>query len=140
VTRPGEHSNPIPTPANIAPLVDALGVGMAARFLIRFGGTELKLPMHSFNRNSAVLELVGPDRAQRLIENAHLVPRRIPLANEWVAKQLLLRGRGTNEIARLLRITDQTVREYRAHIAQHLPAVAVRTRLPDPYQPDLFDQ
>jgi len=46
------------------------------------------------------------------VKAGHLLQRRVPLANPWVAACLHVQGLATNEIARKLRITDVTVRRY----------------------------
>lgn len=98
-------------PAQVAPYVEALGVELAIRFLLEFGGAELYLSEDPKGR-SRLEALVGYDRAKALGTLAHVLPRRVPLAKRWLAHCLDARGESTAEIARTLRVSDTTVRAY----------------------------
>lgn len=52
------------------------------------------------------------EAAQRLADCAHLLPRRVPLGNQWLARALAAKGATTAEIAQRLRCSDVTVRGY----------------------------
>ncbi len=62
------------------------------------------------------MRLVGTDKAKELARAAHLLQRRIPLGNAWVAACLHHQGPNHDQsitaIARKPRITDVTVRRY----------------------------
>ena len=96
-------------PAHVEPFVAALGPALTIRFLIAFGGAELHIADRPRAR-SAWAAFVGPEAAQRLADRAHLLPRRVPLGNPWLARCLAAEGHPTAEIARRLRASDTAVR------------------------------
>jgi len=98
-------------PAQVAPFVDILGPELTLQLLLRFGGAELYIPQNPTGR-SRLETLIGRDKIKALAQSDHLLRRRVPLANPWVAACLHFQGIATNEIARKLRITDVTVRRY----------------------------
>ena len=100
-----------PPPAHVAPFVAALGPALAVEFLLRFGGGELHIADRPRAR-SAWAAFVGPEAAQRLADRAHLLPRRVPLANRWLNHRLAAEGHTTAEIARRPRCSDVAVRGY----------------------------
>lgn len=105
-------ARPFPKPpAQVAPYVDILGPELTVQLLLTFGGAELYIP-HSPQGRSRIETLVGRDKVKALVKADHLLQRRVPLANPWVAACLHFQGLATNEIARKLRITDVTVRKY----------------------------
>jgi hypothetical protein len=97
-------------PAQVAPFVEALGADLAVSFLMTFGGTEIA--WSNKPRHAAHVVMVGPERAAALATQAHRLPRRVPLANRWLAKMLDWQGVPANMIAGRLRLTDVTVRRY----------------------------
>ncbi|MGY6410649.1 MAG: helix-turn-helix domain-containing protein [Alkalilacustris sp.] len=97
-----------PAPAHVAPFVAALGPALAVEFLLRFGGAELHIAVWPRAR-SAWAAFVGPEAAQRLADRAHLLPRRVPLGNPWLARCLAAEDHPTAEIARRLRASDTAV-------------------------------
>ena len=105
-------ARPIPKPpAQIAPYVDILGSELTVLFLLSFGGAELYIPQSPKGR-SRIEAMIGCQKVIALANCKHLLQRRVPLANPWVAACLHYQGIATNEIARKLRITDVTVRIY----------------------------
>ena len=105
-------AKPFPKPpAQIAPYVDILGPAMTVQFLLTFGGAELYIPKSPKGR-SRIETMIGRQKVKALANSDHLLQRRVPLANPWVAVCLHYQGIATNEIARKLRITDITVRKY----------------------------
>jgi hypothetical protein len=120
-------------PAQIAPIVDALGVDDAVAFLLAFGGAELYIARSPGSR-SRVVELLGRDKAEALAwaaENAPSWPRRVPLAKQWLAHVLRAKGLPNAEIARRLRVSEETVR-------RHLSTPPSAAPQDDPRQPRLF--
>lgn len=101
-----------PPPAHIEPFVLALGTDLAISFLLRFGGAELYLTT-SPKGKSALAQEYGIEAAVRIAEAAAHLPRRMPLAKEWVAAVWSHRGLPDAEIARRLHVTDVTVRAWR---------------------------
>jgi DNA-binding NtrC family response regulator len=105
-------ARPFPRPpAQVAPYVDILGQELTLQLLLSFGGAELYIP-HSPKGRSRIEALIGRDKVKALAQSDHLLRRRVPLANAWVAACLHFQGMATNEIARKLRVTDVTVRRY----------------------------
>lgn len=98
-------------PAQVAPYVDALGVDDAVAFLLKFGGSEIYIAENPQSR-SRVVKLLGRQKAAALARVSERLPARVPLANRWVAKVLFAKGLPKAEIARRLRTTDKTVREW----------------------------
>lgn len=107
-------SRPIPkVPAQVEVYVDVLGVDLAVEFLLRFGGAELHYATAPTER-SALVSLVGLEKARELGRHAHKLQIRVPLASSWLAACLRQRGWSVAEIARRLRRSDQTIRKYLA--------------------------
>ncbi len=98
-----------PVPANIAPLVDVLGVDGTVRFLLFLGGAELHIARHPRPR-SRLVQVVGAEKAQQLADVSHLLPTRIPVAKPWLAATLHAKGLPVAEIARTLHVSDVSVR------------------------------
>ncbi len=96
-------------PANIEPYVRVLGIDGAVEFLLAFGGAELALGRNPQARG-ALAKLVGRDKAAELAAAAEHLPRRVPLAKQWIARVLKGRGLPNAEIARTLHVSDVTVR------------------------------
>jgi hypothetical protein len=120
-------------PAQIEPIVRALGVDDAVTYLMAFGGAELYLAKTPGAR-SRVVELLGRDKAEALAlaaEDAPYWPRRVPLAKQWLAGVLRAKGLPNAEIARKLRVSEETVRRLLA--AE--PKAALQD---DPRQPRLL--
>lgn len=97
--------------AQVAPYVEALGVDMAVEFLLSFGGAEIYLAVSPKSR-SRVAELVGKEKARKLAAMSDRLQRRVPLANQWIAKVLKSKGLSNADIARRMRTTDVTVRSW----------------------------
>lgn len=99
-------------PAHVEPFVRVLGIDEAIRFLLRFGGAEAYLTRSPKGR-SAIAEEFGVELAGKIAEAAEHLPRRMPLAKEWIAEVMSSRGLSDAEIARTLHVTDVTVRAWR---------------------------
>lgn len=121
-------------PAHIDPFVRVLGVDLAIRFLLRFGGAELYLSPTPKGRSELAQEF-GMDAAARIATAAEHLPRRVPLAKEWIAAVWAQQGLSTAEIARRLHVTDVTIRNWRARKPIRGKAKAAA---PDPRQRRLF--
>lgn len=101
---------PKPT-AQVEPYVEALGFEDALRFLDAFGGTEVYIPENPKGRGE-VEQLLGPEKAKILASIAHRIPARVPTAKAWRAKAHKSRGLPVVEIARIIGVTDVSVRRY----------------------------
>lgn len=99
-------------PAHVEPFVRVLGVDGAIGFLLQFGGAEAYLTRSPKGR-SAIAAEYGAETAARIAEAAEHLPRRMPLAKEWIAAVWSSRGLSDAEIARRLHVTDVTVRAWR---------------------------
>jgi hypothetical protein len=118
-----------PPPAQIELIVRALGPEDAVTYLLEFGGAELFIA-RSPGARSRVVALLGREKAEALAhaaDNAPSWPRRVPLAKGWLAQVLRARGLPNAEIARKLRMSEDTVR-------RHL-AASMSTSPEDPRQP-----
>jgi DNA-binding NarL/FixJ family response regulator len=99
--------------AQVAPYVECLGSELAVQFLLRFGGAELYIPANG-SAASALCALVGAEAAARMASHHRIGQhvRRVPLARRWLALMLHWQGHSVAQIARTLRTTDVTVRNY----------------------------
>lgn len=104
------HPFPKP-PAQVAPYVAVLGPELTVPLLLSFGGAELYVPVTPKGR-SRLEQLVGAEKTAALAQATHLMQRRVPLANAWVAACLYFDGWSVSEIVRRIRVTDITVRKY----------------------------
>jgi hypothetical protein len=98
----------IPIPANAADYVDVLGIELAVRFLLHFGGAPLYFTPDPKGR-SELAAVVGIAHSAGLGRRFGPDAPRIPLAKPWIAAVLRASGAGTAQIARQLRVTDVTV-------------------------------
>lgn len=98
-------------PANIEPFVRVLGEEKTVEFLLRYGGAELYFTTNPKGR-SDLAKTFGIEAATELAEAAEYLPRRIPLAKEWIAQRLRKDGMAVAQIARTMHTTDVTVRKY----------------------------
>ena len=99
--------------AQVEPYVECLGAELAVQFLLRFGGAELYIPANP-GAASSLCALVGAEATARMA-NHHRIGqhvRRVPLARRWLALMLHWQGHSIAQIARTLRATDVTVRNY----------------------------
>jgi len=106
-----ETAIPYPKPtAQVEQYVAVLGYPLAIRFLLTFGGAELSIAREPKSR-SRLTQLVGKEKARELAQCDHLLQRRVPLAKKWLAECLLSEGYGIADIARILRVSDVSVRK-----------------------------
>ena len=101
---------PKPT-AQVEPYVTALGHDLAVKFLLAFGGAEIRVPINPTSR-SKVAQFIGRKKTIALAHTAG-VPRRAPTARKWLAMALVAEGLSVGEIARKLHVTDVAVRKWR---------------------------
>ncbi|RVT83348.1 helix-turn-helix domain-containing protein [Rhodobacteraceae bacterium CCMM004] len=100
-----------PPPAHVAPYVDALGIETAIEFLLAFGGSALYTPATPRQRGAFALKF-GMDAARALSARADRLQPRVPLASRWLAQCLAAEGRSVQDICRILRTLNTTVRSY----------------------------
>jgi len=105
-----QNAFPKPT-AQVEPYVKALGLEDALKFLAAFGGTEIYIANDPKSR-SRVVAVVGYAKARMLASIVETLPRRVPLAKQWRARVYASKGLPKAEIARMLGVTDETVRAY----------------------------
>ncbi|NIZ13926.1 helix-turn-helix domain-containing protein [Phaeobacter sp. HF9A] len=105
-----QNAFPKPT-AQVEPYVQALGLEDALKFIGAFGGTEIYIATAPKSR-SRVVEVVGYAKARILASISETLPRRVPLAKQWRARVYASKGLPNAEIARMLGVTDETVRSY----------------------------
>ena len=105
-------ARPMPRPtAQVAPFVEALGAETVVAFLLAYGGAELYMGNDPKGRSSHDA-MLGYDKARALAAIAHRLPRRVPLAKQWLARMLNCQGQSTSGIARTLRSSDVAVRRW----------------------------
>lgn len=98
-------------PAHVEPYVRVLGVDLAVKFLLAFGGADLYIPAVP-NGRSRLVEVIGREAAERLAAIAHTLPKRVPTAKPWIAQVLASRGLPKADIARTLHSSDVAVRRW----------------------------
>lgn len=101
---------PLPT-AQVQPYVDALGIETAIEFLINFGGAELSISKNPI-QSSMLAQAIGLENAKKLHAYSHMMQARVPLATCWLAQCIYAQGRTQAAIARRLRVSDVTIRQY----------------------------
>lgn len=100
-------------PAHIEPYVRILGAEDTITVLMALGGGEIYLTANPKGR-SALVELVGPERAIALAESIGHLKVRVPTAKPWIARCWRAKGLPVAEIARRLHTADKTVRGWLA--------------------------
>lgn len=112
-------ARPMPKPtAQVEPFFEVLGPDLTIAFLLQFGGAELNFASDPKGR-SAVERLVGADKVKALAESRNrALQKRVPLAKRWLARMLHWQGHSGAEIARTLRATDVSVRNWLKENAQ----------------------
>jgi hypothetical protein len=100
-------------PAHLEPYVRILGTEGAIAFLLRFGGAELYIP-RTGGGSDVLAEAVGIEAARALAQAADRLPRRVPTGKPWIARVRAAQGLPIAEIARMLHVTDVTVRRWLA--------------------------
>ena len=98
-------------PAQVQTYVDVMGIPTTIEFLLNFGGAELSISEGPKGKGM-VERVIGHELTANLGRSAHLLQRRVPLANKWLAQCLFAQGISAAAIARRLRLTDVTVRRY----------------------------
>ena len=120
---------PAPPPtAQIAPIVQVLGIEDTIRFILTFGGAELDIRKDPRATNELV-KMFGREAVEALA--CASLPRRMPLAKPWLAAYFHAQGLSIAQIARKLRISDVSVRAHLRHEAanrERLRADAERRR------------
>lgn len=102
-------AKPFPKPtAQVAPYFDVLGPELTVTFLMTFGGAAICLSKNP-RENSRVAAVIGHEKAKELAEISYLLPRRVPLANKWLAGMMQWQGYSGQEIARRMHVSDYTV-------------------------------
>lgn len=96
-------------PAHLEPYVRILGPEGAIAFLLEFGGAELYIP-RSRAGSDRLAQAVGVEAAEALGRAADRLPRRVPTGKPWIARVKHQEGLSIAEIARMLHVTDVTVR------------------------------
>lgn len=99
-----------PPPAQVAPFIQVLGIDGAIRFILAYGGAELVISANPRDANNLV-EMLGKDAVQALAALTGM-PRRIPLVKPWLAAHFHAEGLSIAQIARKLRVSDVSVRNY----------------------------
>ncbi len=93
------------------PFVAAIGAPEAARFLIHFGGSQIYLGNGNFSVRSPITKFLGKELAEELAKGLKGIgTMRVPMCNEFLARHLRSTGKAVNDIARTLRVADNTVR------------------------------
>lgn len=100
-------------PPAIEILVDAIGIDLTAKLLLQFGGASIVSPRRWVTAKSRVAAVIGQEAALALGKAVggacHL---RLPLGNAFLIYYLRSRGHSIQDIARMVRLTDVSVRKY----------------------------
>lgn len=113
-------------PAQVEPYVRALGPDKAVDFLLAYGGAPFYFSRSATSRARAT-KVIGEDGIAALGKEFGGLHLRVPLAREWIARQLAHKGESVYEIARLTGKSDVTVRKW------------LQGKKPPLKHPDLFD-
>lgn len=98
-------------PAHLAVYVEVLGADLACRFFLELGGSQIYLSQRSGDRSFAA-QVIGADKVEQLAARVDYGYIKVPLARQWIARQLRADGKSDNEIARLVRADVATVRRW----------------------------
>ena len=106
----------IQVPAAVIPYVEVFGLSGAVRFILHFGGAQLYIPSNP-NGRGQLEDMFGKEAVRALSEKMndagmHDMTHRVPLANRWIAILADRSGHPAAEIARQLRVTDVSVRNW----------------------------
>ncbi len=119
-----ENRPPAPPPtAQIAPIVQVLGIEDAIRFILAFGGSIVDIRSNPRDSNEMV-QMFGREAVEALAALTTL-PRRIPLAKPWLATYFHSQGLSIAQIARKLRISDVSVRNHLRREAENRDRLSV---------------
>ena len=95
-----------------APYVDALGPELAITILLKNGGAEIQ-PGSIPKGRSRLAIMVSHDRTKALADHpAMRRKQRVPLASKWLTRMVRGQEISTAEIARQVRVSDVTVRNW----------------------------
>lgn len=125
-------------PAHVEPYVNILGEERAVAFFLAFGGAELHFAQTPA-RWGHIAAAVGDAGAAALAVAGSRLPKRVPTAKPYLARVLFAWGTyggakmSKAAIARLLHVSDETVRRYLDEGAGKRSAPTYRDD-----QPDLF--
>ncbi|OCC01737.1 hypothetical protein BA190_27640 [Labrys sp. WJW] len=101
----------IPAPHFVETYIDAIGVEPTIQFLLKFGGGTIHL--HSDpGPEGALAQAIGLENARALGQHLRRGHIKVPVAKQWIARQLFAYGWKKSKIARRLHVTDETVRLY----------------------------
>lgn len=104
--------------AQVQPYVDALGLDMAVEFILAFGGSYVYLSTNPQDR-SEVAQMLGREAAVAVARRVGAGSRRIHNAKPWLASYFrYMKGMTVNDTARLLHVSDVTVRKWLGPIDQ----------------------
>ncbi len=108
-----EVGRPMPRPtAQVEPYFEVLGADLTVKFLLQFGGAQASFANEP-KGHGLVEVLIGPDKVAALATSQHpALQKRVPVANRWLAEMLAWQGYSNAAIARRLRTTDVTVRNW----------------------------
>lgn len=101
----------IKVPAHVRPYVDALGLQLAARFLMEFGGSVGYLSVNP-RQDAEIARFLGRDMTIALARSVGEGPVAFPTARPFLAKVLRDNGLNNQQIARRLSVTYRTVRSW----------------------------
>lgn len=100
------------TPANLQPYVNTLGAGLAAKFFLEYGGSEVYLS-HNSSLNSMVARAIGIEQTNalaKILGGGHV---KVPVAKFWLAKYYReVEGCNNAQIARKIRVDVSSVRRW----------------------------
>lgn len=125
---------PVPPPAELAELVDAIGAEGVLRLIEKVGGTRIYVPTME-RSNVSLSRQIGVDLATQLSANRGGEQLDVPLARAWRIRVYAAQGMKLPEIARRMGMTKNGV----ARSLRGTTSPAARPSGPGP-QPDLFEK
>lgn len=103
----------------MASFIDALGVEGAVRFILEYGGADPSTSPRLRDANP-LMRMFGRETVEAIARHP-VRPRRIPLMKSWLAVYFRAKGQSVPEIARILRVSDITVRNRLRKHGEYLP-------------------
>lgn len=100
-------------PVRIKPYVQAFGEHGAIEFLLTYGGNVVTISGSS-DRKTKLRKEIGPEKVAAMLAAFGQGQVKVPMARAWLARRLDAQGATRADIAKRLRISRESVRQYLA--------------------------